>query len=111
VQNPHLRRLVPVSACTAGVELGAIDVALPLNTLLLELPDGWHAYPPPSGDLAAAASLSAAAIEAARTFSVVCTPHVHLHLTHETCLHAALLTLSSKGIGNQLADACSQSSG
>jgi len=68
------------------VELGAIDLALPPNTLLLELPDGWHAYPPPSGDLAAAASLSAAAIEAARTFSVVCTPHVHLTRVKPACM-------------------------
>jgi hypothetical protein len=55
----------------AGVDLAGVEVALLPNTLLLELPSGWYAWPPPSELSGAASVASAAAIEAARASSLV----------------------------------------
>jgi hypothetical protein len=62
-----LQRLLLV----AGVDLAGVEVALLPNTLLLELPGGWYAWPPPSEPSGAASVASAAAIEAARASSLV----------------------------------------
>ena len=66
------------TTCLTGPELAAIDALLLPNTLLLELPGGWHAHPPPSGQLSTACSLPVGAIESARASSVVCNVHMHL---------------------------------
>lgn len=59
----------------AGPDLAGIEVALLPNTLLLELPSGWYAWPPPSELSGAASVASAAAIEAARASSLVRPKH------------------------------------
>lgn len=76
----------------AGTELAAVDLAFPPNTLLLELRDGWHAWPPPSGLLGAASSISGAAVEAARASSLVIATVPHCHIAC-CCLFETLALL------------------
>ena len=59
----------------AGPDVANIEMALLPNTLLLELPSGWYAWPPPSELSGAASVASAAAIEAARASSLVRPKH------------------------------------
>ena len=54
----------------AGVDPAELDVAYALNSLLLELPDGWYLHPP-LGDVTAFANAEAAlAMQRQRTSSV-----------------------------------------